>query len=194
MNGERSKKKAVLFVSCGIFKEELEYLIRAGSLSMDVIFLDAALHVNFDKLKARLTEALEENRDASAEIRVLYGNCHPEMRKIVRRYGAKKIAAGNCLAAMVGPEEIRKLDSEAKTFFLTAGWVNNWEKIFALGKEDFGLDFGSMFSNYKRIVVFDAGVVPIDESKVEEFSRFTKLPVERRKISLDHFLNLVKSL
>src|SRR5512147_1936761 len=185
------EKKSVLFISCGIFKEELEHLAREKELDVDVLFLDAALHVNFDRLKERLIEALEEGRRKGAELKVLYGHCHPEIMEIMKRYGAKKIDAGNCLEAIVGREEIRKIDAEAKTFFLTAGWVNNWEGMFALGRADFNFDFSTMFGKYKRVMVFDTGVIPIDEEKVEQFKKLTNLPVERRRISLDHLLGLI---
>lgn len=186
------KKESVVFISCGIFKEELEYLIHERELDWNILFLDAALHVNFDKLKVRLIEALEESKKSGPELKVVYGHCHPEISEILDRYGAKRIEASNCLEAMVGPEEIRRLDSEAKTFFLTAGWVNCWEDMFTLGKEDFGFNFQSMFASYKRIIVFDTGVIPIDDGKVEKFSRFTNLPVERRKITLEYLLNLAR--
>jgi len=184
-------RKSVRYISCGIFKEELEYLIKEKSLNMDVLFLDAALHVNFDRLKASLVQALEDQCKEGTELKVLYGRCHPEIMKIVERFDAKKIEATNCLEAIVGREEIRKIDQEAKTFFLTAGWVNNWENMFALGKQDFHFDFSSMFGQYKRVMVFDTGVIPIDQQKVEQFSRLTKLPVECRRISLEHFLGLI---
>jgi hypothetical protein len=45
-----------------------------------------------------------------------------------------------------------------------------------------------MFGQYKRIIVFDTGIIPVDEEKVRKFSAFTGLPVERRTITLDHFL------
>ena len=188
------EKKPVLFISCGIFKEELEHLAREKKLDVEVLFLDAALHVNFDRLKERLVQALEDQRKEGTELKVLYGHCHPEIMEILKRYGAKKIDAANCLEAIVGREEIRKIDAEAKTFFLTAGWVNNWEGMFALGQADFNFDFSTMFGKYKRVMVFDTGVIPIDEDKVEQFSRFTHLPVERRRISLDHLLELITSI
>ncbi len=180
-----------LIISCGIFKAELEYLLKEEEINAEVLFLDAALHVNFDRLKSRLVQALEESKERGAEIRVFYGYCHPDMLKIMEQYGAKKIDAVNCIEAIAGREEVRTINAEAKTFFLTAGWINNWENIFAAGKADFNLDFSSMFKDYRRVIVFDAGVIPIDESKVEQFSRYTGLPVERRKISLDHLLNFL---
>lgn len=187
-------KKAVLFISCGIFREELEYLLRVKGLDWKIIYLDAALHVNFDRLKQKLVDALEEAQKTGAELKVIYGHCHPEMMDILKRYGAKKIRAKNCLQAMIGPQEMRRIDREAKAFFLTAGWANNVEKMFALAEKDFNMDMKSMFSSYKRIIVLDSGIIPIDEEKVQRFSTFTGLPVERRHITLDYLLNLVESI
>ena len=184
----------VLFISCGIFKEEIEYLTREKKFPHRVIFLDAALHVNFDRLKASLVDALEKNRAEGAAIKVLYGHCHPEIMDLLKRYGAEKLGAGNCLEAFVGHEEIVRLNKEATSFFLSAGWVNNWEKMFEAGKKDFDFDFRSMFKQYKRILVFDTGVIPLNEEKVRLFSEFTGLPVERMSITLDHFLGLIQSL
>ncbi|MBA4373026.1 MAG: hypothetical protein C0402_09235 [Thermodesulfovibrio sp.] len=183
-----------VFISCGIFKAELEYLARAGRFNGEVVFLDAALHVNFDKLKKHLEAALSTADKPGASLRVLYGYCHPDMSGILGAHGAEKIRAGNCLEAIIGAAEIQRLDAEAKTFFLTAGWINNWENMFAMGKEDFDFDFTTMFSQYKRIIVFDTGVIPLDDDKIRLFSEFTGLPVERRMISLDHLLGLVSEL
>jgi len=187
-------KEPVIFISCGIFKEELEYLLREKGLDWNIIFLDAALHVNFDKLKMELVQTLEKYSKEGTKLKVLYGHCHPEIMEILEKYEAKKIKAGNCLEAIIGADEIKRLDSEAKSFFLTVGWINNWRNMFDLGKADFDFDFKSMFVNYKRIVVFDSHIVPIDEGSVREFSEFTGLPVERISISLDYFQNLIKEL
>lgn len=187
-------EKTTVFISCGIFRAELEHLAEEGLFGSNVIFLDAALHVNFDKLHERLAAALEQAKASGAELKIIYGHCHPDMTELLDQYGAKKIKAGNCIEAIVGKEEIERLETEAKTFFLTAGWVNNYENIFSAGREDFGFDFSSMFGQYKRIVVFDAGNIPIDEEKVEKFSKFTGLPVERKAITLKHLLNLIEEM
>lgn len=186
--------RAVIFISCGIFQEELEYLIRQKGLDWNVIFLEAALHVNFDDLKSALESALREHGRTGAVLKVVYGHCHPEMAEIMEQYGAERIEAGNCLEAMVGAEEIMRLNEEGTAFFLSAGWVNNWEKMFEAGEKDFNLDFKTMFDSYRRIVVFDTGIIPIDEDKVQAFSRFTSLPVVRKKITLDRLFGLVNSI
>lgn len=183
-----------IFISCGIFREELEYLMEEKKLDRNVVFLDAVLHVNFDRLKAKLVDALEENSNKQVELKVLYGCCHPEINEITGRYGAKRISASNCLEAMIGAEEMQRLDSEAKTFFLSAGWVNHWEEMFIQGTKDFDFDFKSMFGSFKRIVVLDTGIIPIDEEKILKFSEFTKLPVVRKQITLDHLLSLIRDI
>jgi hypothetical protein len=187
-------EKATIFISCGIFHEELKHLAQEGLFGENIMFLDAALHVNFDKLKTQLEHALEQAKETGAELRVIYGHCHPDMTEILERYGAKRLAAGNCLEAMVGPEEVIRLNAEATSFFLSAGWVNNWEKMFEMGREDFDFDFKSMFEHYKRIMVFDTGMIPLDEEKIRKFSAFTGLPVERKEITLDYFLGLIKGI
>lgn len=187
-------EKSVIFISCGIFKNELEFLVRKKGLEWNIIFLDAALHVNFDQLKKQLVNVLEEHSKTGKELNVLYGHCHPEIMEIMERYGAKKMNAGNCLEAIVGAEEIQRLDSEAKSFFLTVGWVNNWKKMFDLGKSEFKFDFKSMFANYERIIVFDTHILPLDEDSIREFSEFTNLPIERKTITLDHLLNLISTM
>lgn len=187
-------KEAVIFISCGIFREEIDYLIKDQGLDWKVFYLDAALHVNFDRLKAELTAALERHRAEGVELKVLYGHCHPDIMEIIERYGATRINAGNCLEAMVGREEIERLNAEGTAFFLSAGWVENWEGMFEAGKKDFDFDFASMFSGYERIVVFDTGIIPIDDEKVRAFSEFTHLPVVRKEISLDRLLDLIKKV
>lgn len=186
--------RGALFISCGIFKEELRHLAAQGRFAGEVVFLDAALHVNFDKLRARLEQALREAGRSGDELRVVYGHCHPEITEILERSGAKRLAAGNCLEAFVGADEIERLNAEATSFFLSAGWVNNWENMFEMGRADFAFDFTSMFESYRRIVVFETGVIPLDEERIRKFSAFTGLPVERRAITLDYFLGLVTSI
>lgn len=188
------KEQGTIFIGCGIFQEELRHLAEKGLFDGNIIFLDAALHVNFDKLKAQLEQALEKTKETGKELKVLYGHCHPDMIEILDRYGAKKLAAGNCLEAMIGPEEMIRLNAEATSFFLSVGWVNNWEKMFEMGKKDFNFDFKSMFENYKRIVVLDTGIIPVDEEKIQKFSVFTGLPIERKTITLDYFLGLIKNI
>jgi hypothetical protein len=182
-----------VIISCGIFQEELQYLVKAKGLNWKIIYLDAALHVNFDRLRQALTRALAENQKAGVKIKVIYGRCHPQMQELLRQYNAHKISAGNCLEALVGPEKIRRLNEAGKAFFLTAGWISNWEAIFDLGTKDYGFDFQTMFDGYRQVIVFETGILPVDEEKVKQFSRYANLPVRRERITLDYFFNLINN-
>jgi len=187
-------EKPTLLISCGIFEEELKYLFRTQQLQGKAVFLDAALHVNFDRLETQLKKALERTRTSGADIKVLYGHCHPHIMKILAPFGARKLAAGNCLEAMIGAEGMDRLNREGTAFFLSAGWVNHWERMFEIGNADFGFDFTTLFTAYKRIIVLDTGIIPLDEEKIERFSAYTRLPVERKMISLDPLLHLIQSI
>jgi hypothetical protein len=63
--------------------------------------------------------------------------------------------------------------------------------MFAIGQEDLQIDFSSLFGQYKRVMVFETEAIPVDEKKIEQFSRLTGLPVERRRIDLGSFLDLL---
>lgn len=182
------------FISCGMLKTELEYLLREHGQDMPVRYLDPALHVNFDKLKAELTRALEETHHAGSQTKVIYGYCHPEMAEILEPYCATRIAAANCLEALLGASEMARLEAGGKIIYLTAGWLREWKRMVAAGAEDLDLDFRNMFGEYRAVLVLDTGISPIDEAEVEEFSAYANLPVERLSISLDHLWDRIREL
>jgi hypothetical protein len=66
--------------------------------------------------------------------------------------------------------------------------------MFAQVKEDFRFDPRTLFEGYERIIVFDTGIIPIDPKKVEKFSEFSNLPVERKPITLNYLAQLIESI
>lgn len=52
-------EKATILISCGIFEEELKYLVRTQGLQGKVVLLDAVLHVNFDRLETHLIKSID---------------------------------------------------------------------------------------------------------------------------------------
>lgn len=181
-------------ISCGMLEAELEYLLRTHGKNIAPRYLDPALHVNFDKLKAELTRVLQDTREAGSRTKVIYGYCHPEMAEILEPYGATRIGAANCLEALLGAPEMARLEAGGKVMYLTAGWLREWKRLVAAGAEDLGLDFRNMFGDYRAVLILDTGVTPIDEAAVEEFSAYANLPVERLEVSLDHLWERVREL
>jgi hypothetical protein len=181
-------------ISCGMLEDELEYLLRKHGNDTAPLYLDPALHVNFDKLKAALTRALEEAHQAGRQTKVIYGYCHPEMAEILEPYCATRIGAANCLEALLGAAEMARIEAGGKVIYLTAGWLREWKRMVAAGAEDLGLDSRNMFGDYRAVLVLDTGVSPIDEVEVEEFSAYANLPVERVDVSLDNLWERVREL
>ncbi len=183
-----------VIISCGMLEAELEYLLRKHGKDVTPRYLDPALHVNFDKLKAELTGALEEACQEGSRTKVIYGYCHPEMAEILEPYCATRIGAANCLEALLGAPEMARLEAGGKVIYLTAGWLREWKRMVAAGAEDLGLDFRNMFGDYRAVLVLDTGISPINEAAVEEFSAYANLPVERMDVSLDNLWERVREL
>ncbi|MFZ5633783.1 MAG: DUF1638 domain-containing protein [Bacillota bacterium] len=178
----------VKVLCCGILRQEMENLTQEKDIEID--YLDAALHVDFDKLAGSLTCAL--NNMAGNHTVVLIGTkCHPDMEKIVAGYGGRLIQAGNCIEMLLG-DKMAGLDAEAKTFYLTGGWLENWRKIFIEGLKWDEVDARQNFGFYDRILLLDAGLAPIDEEKIIEFYDYTGVPVEIMPIDLNNLRGLVE--
>ncbi len=73
----------LLLVGCGILKKEIRWLIEKNQWPVEAIFLNSALHVDFDQLGRSLTSVLSAHRERN--IIVFYGCCHPLMDQIVQR-------------------------------------------------------------------------------------------------------------
>lgn len=175
---------------CGILRPEMEVL--AGEYDIRICFVDAALHVDPDKLARSVTEALKDL--GSDDIPVILGtNCHPELEKMAAELGGRVIRAGNCIEAILG-DKMAQLDSEARTFYLTGGWLENWRKIFIEGLGWDEIDARQNFGYYERILLLDTGVGSIDEEKVLEFYDYTCVPVEIIPVDLHHLKKLLEQM
>ena len=79
-------------ICCSIMQNELERLCK--DKNVEINYIDAALHVNPDKLAAALETAMAES-DGN-DVLVIGNKCHPDMEKIVAGRG-RVIAADNCI-------------------------------------------------------------------------------------------------
>jgi len=66
-------------------RKEIEKLIAENRLDVDVVFLDAGLHVVYAELEKALNSALEKYADHAPEgIIVVYGDmCHYGIKRII---------------------------------------------------------------------------------------------------------------
>lgn len=141
-------------ICCGILRQELEHLLESSEI--ELIYLDPALHVDLDKLTQGLTDSL---KDIEAEdIPLIIGNqCHPELAEMAAAQGGQVIGAKNCIEMLLR-EKMSELDAEAKTFYLTGGWLENWRQIFMEGLHWDAVDARQNFEFYDRILLLDTGI------------------------------------
>jgi len=175
---------------CGILARELENLLQ--DRKADISYLDPALHVDLDKLAAGLKKGLHPAGNDGAVL-VLGTRCHPDLAELIKGKGVRCIGAGNCLEMLLG-SEMTRMDSEAKTFYITGGWLENWRNIFIDGLKWDEIDARQNFGYYDRIVLLDTGLWPVDDLMILEFYEYTQVPIETIPVTLDHMRELLQQV
>lgn len=175
--------------ACGILRRELEHLL--GESDIEIVYMDAALHVDDNKLAGAINNTMAVLGDG---VPVVIGTrCHPDMEQLVANHGGRLINADSCIDMLLGGEKAR-LDTEADTFYLTGGWLENWREIFITGLGWDAVDARQNFGYYDRILLLDTGIAPIDEMQVLEFYEYTQVPVEIMPVTLDHLKKLLEDV
>lgn len=175
-------------LGCAILRNEIEHLLK--NEHAEIRYLDAALHVDMKNLLASVTNALQ-TYDDKAELTLVFGTgCHPEMEDLVISSGCRGIQARNCIEMLLG-DKMAEMDKESRTFYLTAGWLDNWQKIFVEGLKWDKVDARQNFGFYDRIVLLDTGLLPLDDEKILEFFDFAEVPIEIVPIGTDNLRKLL---
>ena len=182
-----SEKK---LLCCGILRHELEHLL--GDQNFNITYLDAALHVDFDELAQAVTAGLRGMGDGYIPV-IMGCQCHPELEQIAAEYGGRVMQAKSCIEMLLG-DKMAELDAEAKTFYLTGGWLENWRQIFIEGMKWDAVDARQNFGYYDRILLLDTGIVPISEEDLLEFYDYAQVPVETMPVDLGHLRKLLEQL
>lgn len=185
-------------ICCGILRREVEqvFVKHAAGEYCDVkrIYLEPALHVDLNKLKEILSSALANVAKEGSSPKLIYGRmCHPEMEFLAGKYGAAVAPSCNCIEMLLG-EDMARIDAEARTFYLTPGWLENWKEIFIKGLGWDSVDARQNFGGYERILLLDTGVMPLEEERILEFFDYTQVPVEIRQVGLDNLFRVLKNL
>jgi len=171
-----SSKKPLL-IACESLKEEIEELLRNRSLDVDAVFLSIRLHMNFENLRRRLEEELSEQVKKGRKIVVVYGDyCHPQMKEIVKSYGAVKVDAINCLDCLLGGKgKIFEIDPTRSFFYLSPGWLKSFQLTYGARRR-----LREMFHNIKGKVLIEY-MGELTPEKVTEFTEATGLTVVRHE-------------
>lgn len=180
----------VKIIACGIMRHELEFLLKEHDI--DTGYIDAALHIDENRLAGALTGKL---KDAGGNVAVVIGaHCHTDMAGIIAAHNSRLINAASCIEMLLGSEEKARLDAEANTFYLTSGWLEQWRAIFIDGQKWDAVDARQNFGYYDRILLLDTGIAPVNDEKILEFYEYTQVPIEIMPVDLRHLNKLLEEL
>jgi hypothetical protein len=175
-------------------RREIEKLIAEKRLDLDVVFLDAGLHVVYAELEKALTLALENHVDSAPDgIIVVYGDmCHYGIKRIIKQYSnAVKVDALNCIDCLLGGhQKLLEADPDGSYFYLSPGWIpSNLKKNKYFGKIfDWNLEgIKEQFEHLSGVIIIDSlGNLDELESDITEFCVNTGLQVKETKtVGLD---------
>ena len=113
-------------VSCGILHRELNYLRNIGFLDADrILYADPGLHANRDELKSQLTRQLENAKNYSENVIVVYGkNCHPDIDKITQGNRISRVEAEDCIDMLAALGKRKEMSGgKIGSVFLAFTWM-----------------------------------------------------------------------
>jgi len=177
-------------IACGIFQKEIEMIGEKLGFPFEFHGLDPGLHVDFDLLAGALKAELAKCVGCRGII-VIYGECHPKIREIIRPFKAILIDCQNCVDALITRKGMENKGKEGLYFYLSPGWIEAWRDIFLRlnwDREVARLQLGA----FKGAVFLDTLGNAIDyENELMEFFDFTNLPFEIMPVDLAHFESLI---
>jgi hypothetical protein len=183
-----------LLISCGILKNEIQKLIETGQLDVDIRYLDAKLHYDYELLERALKGTFEKVRKhPTRNVIAVYGDIclgfDYEIKKLVETYGIVKVDALNCVDCLLGGKgQLLKADRDHKYFFLTPGWITFWNH-FEKSKEK----LKERYAMLEGLYLLDAlGDLDDYKDEIDAISRSTGLPVvEKKKIGLEGLKQII---
>ncbi|MHB9094112.1 MAG: DUF1638 domain-containing protein [Eubacteriales bacterium] len=175
-----------VFIACSMLSEEIQNVTEELGLVNRILYIDAALHVDLDKLKSALDGRLGEVKKDEQPAIVIGNKCHPDIQRLADKHGAKVAGRSNCIELLLG-DKMKELDQESKTFYITNGWLKNWRKIFVEGLQWDRVDARQNFGYYDRILLLNTGLSEVSDEDILEFFEYTQVPVEIFPVTLEHF-------
>jgi hypothetical protein len=194
-----TEKPKVCLVSCSVLKEEIQQLIKQGSLDAEVVFVSKFFHIDYAELENNLRKVLEQTQKRfKGKIVLVYGDLclgqDDEMKKLAQEYGVVKIDALNCVDCQLGGKgKFNEADPEHNLMFMGPGMIG----FFKHAKEQMlkeGVDeaaFANMFSGIKGMVILDTcGDAEKCREDLEKSGIGLKI-LETRKIGLENVKRVI---
>ena len=158
-----NEKPKVCLVSCSVLREELELLVKQGSLDADLVFVSKFFHIDYVTLDKNLRKVLEQTlKRFKGKVVLVYGDLclgqDNEMKKLAQEYGIVKVDAVNCIDCQLGGKgKFFEADPRHNLMFMGPGMIG----FFKHAKEQMikeGIDeaaFAGIFSGIEGVVILD---------------------------------------
>lgn len=185
------RRKAKVIIACKVFYDEMQQCLPPNA-NAEIIWIDAALHADLDRLERTLKSALSDARASEAEVRMFLGvGCHPDMLKLAKEYGAGISPVKNCIEAFLGPKH-QELEKDG-TMIMTPGWIRAWPGIMAALGWD-AVDVRINLGRYNRILLLEPGINPLTDEDILAFFDLTQVPIDIESLELQYFRQVLAGL
>jgi hypothetical protein len=194
-----NEKTKFCLVSCSVLKEELEQLVKQGSLDAELVFVSKYFHVDYEAVEKNLRKVLEHTLKCfSGKVVLVYGDLclgqNNEMKKLAEEYGIVKVDAVNCIDCQLGGKgKFLEADPEHNLMFMSPGMIEFFkhmkERMLKEGVDEAA--FANMFSGIKGIVLLDTcGNAEKCRGELEKSGM--ELPIlETREIGLENVKRVI---
>jgi hypothetical protein len=171
-----------LVMACATVIEEMLPFLPEG---MDHQVFDFGLHVNPDKLRETLQQAVNEVSGKYEIIILGYGLCSQAIVGI-KANGCKLVVpkVDDCIAIFLGSRKAYNVQTKTEpgTYYLTKGWIEVGDTPFSEydqtverhGKERADRIYKLMMANYKRLALINTG-----QYELEKYQEYTKKTAEK---------------
>jgi hypothetical protein len=179
-------------IACDMIKRELERVLADYPEVCEVIWLESALHVYPERMKATIIERINQVKEKVDVIFLGYGFCQ-SLKGIEDEVDFPVILPqyDDCLAILMTPERYaEEKKKEVGTWFMTPGWAEigaelvikelHLERAKKYGKDPMALA-KRLFTHYRRGLYLDTGVGGNDHflEKAAQFCKDFDLVLEK---------------
>lgn len=177
-------------ICCGIIIKEVKSILKEIGFNENVTFFDSGLH-DFERLERGLIELIIKKKEINNKpIVVIIGQtCHPDMNSMLNQHSVIGVNVANCFEALLGSKK-KRLDEESKNYYITSGWLENWEEIMKYtGWTEVDARMNIGFCD--RVILIDTGLSKITDEDILKLFDFIQIPIEIIKTNLDNLKKLI---
>jgi hypothetical protein len=179
-------------IACDMIKRELEKVLPNYPEVTEIVWLESALHVYPERMKATIIERINEMKERVDVVFLGYGYCQ-SLKGIEDEVDIPVILPqhDDCLAILMTPERYaEEKKKEVGTWFMTPGWAEigaemvikelHLERARKYGKDPMALA-KRLFTHYRRGLYIDTGVGDNDYflEKAAQFCKDFDLVLEK---------------